>query len=482
MLAKNIIAGKEIINKVGVENKRYDPSNGELVSSYFESTNDDIAAAVDSAENALIQGKWSSDAKVRGNALMKIASILSDNIEHLAGIQSRENGKILKESINDLKISIDLFNYYGGVARSVYGKTSMSSPGKLSMTIREPIGVVAIIVPWNSPFILLSRSLAPALAAGTSVVVKPSSLTPYSIYEFIHLILEHCKEIPPDTLNLLQGSGSHVGNELVLNKKVSLISFTGSSDTGKQIMRDASGTLKRVILELGGKSPNIVFKDANMDNAITGALTAARLRSAGQSCFAGTRLLIEEAAHEKFLKRVKELLPSLKVGNAMDPNSDVGPVISDDQERKVLDYIETGKKSGELLYGGRVLKEGSLSHGHFIMPTVFDNVEPDSRIAQEEIFGPVLSVIPFKSVDDAIELANRTNFGLASAVWTKDLNTALKVAIGIKAGSVWVNTYGKFMSEMESGGYKQSGMGKSRGLMGVESYMELKNITIEMSA
>ena len=481
MLAKNIIGGLEVVNEKNKENKRYNPSNGELVSSYFESTKNEITAAIESAEGVFTSGTWSSDAKLRGSVLIKIANILQENTEHLAKIQSRENGKIFKESVNDLQISIDLFNYYGGVARSIYGKTSMSLPGKLSITVREPIGVVSIIVPWNSPFILLSRSLAPALAAGNSVVVKPSSLTPYSVYEFIHLILEHCKEIPPGTLNLLQGSGSGVGKELVLNKKVSMISFTGSSDTGKQIMRDASETLKRVVLELGGKSPNIIFKDADMNKAITGALTAARLRSAGQSCFAGTRLLIEETAHDKFLKTLKEVLPTLKIGDALDPNSDIGPVVSEEQEKKILEYIELGGKSGDQIYGGKALKEGSFSKGHFIMPTLFDNVDPNSRIAQEEIFGPVLSVIPFKNVDDAIELANRTNFGLASAVWTNNLNTALRVAIGTKAGLVWVNTYGKFMSEMESGGYKNSGIGKSRGIIGVETYMELKNITIEMS-
>lgn len=480
MLAKNIIDGKETYVQNGQERKRFDPATGAEFSSYYDSTKDEIKAAVDSAESALNEGKWSSNANLRSSVLLKIAKLMTDNLDHLAKIQSQETGKILKNSYIELRTAIDLFNFYGGLTRSIYGKSSLSEPGKLSITIREPVGIVTIIVPWNAPVVLLARSLAPAMAAGNPIVIKPSSLAPYSVYEFIRIINDNCPEMPPGTLNLLQGSGSTVGKELTVNKKVSMISFTGSTGTGKQIMRDASEDLKRVTLELGGKSPNVVFADANLDNALTGAIAGSMFGSAGQICFAGTRLLVQESAHDKMIKRVKETLPKLKVSGPLDPDAAVGPVISGEQETRVLEYIEHGKNSGDLVYGGTVLRDGELSKGHFIMPTVFDNVDPDSKIAQEEIFGPVLSVIPFKDVTEAVELANRTNFGLASAVWTSDLNTALKAATGIKAGTVWVNTFGKLLSETESGGYKQSGVGRSRGMAGLESYTELKNIIIDL--
>lgn len=479
MLAKNIIAGKESSAKGTKIYQRLNPSNGDLVSEYRESNPSVINEAIDYAETALYEGKWSTNPKLRAHILHRIYELILNNVNELAKIQSMETGKILKDSVAEIKTASDIFDFYSGVARSLYGKTLVPEEGLISITFREPVGVVAIIVPWNSPIVLLARSLAPALAAGNSVIVKPSSLTPLTIYKFIKLMLDNSPEIPLGVLNLIQGSGSRVGRDLILSPKVNMVSFTGSTETGKQIMKDSSMTVKRLSLELGGKSPNIIFSDANIENAVLGAIKGSMFGSATQICFAGTRLLVQQEIHEKFISRVKELLKGMKVGNALDNDVSVGPVVSAEQHKKVLDFIEYGKENSNLLSGGYKLKGGEYAKGYYIPPTVFDHVDPNSKIAQDEIFGPVISIIPFSTKDDAIELANRTKYGLSAAVWTTNINTALDVAKRIKAGTVWVNTYGKMLSETESGGYKQSGIGRSRGVIGLESYTELKNIVIE---
>lgn len=479
MLAKNIIAGDETSPEDADQKKRYNPSNGELVSSYFESGSQDVREAVDAAEKALNDGKWSSNQKIRAHALQKVSQAIMENLEEIAKIQSLETGKVFADSMIETRTASDLFDFYSGVTRSIYGKTSAPEPGKISITFREPVGIVTIIVPWNSPVVLLARSLAPALAAGNSVIVKPSSLTPLTVFKFIKLILDSSPEIPPGVLNLIQGSGSKSGRDLILDHKVNMISFTGSTETGKQIMRDASLDLKRFTLELGGKSPNVIFSDADLGNAVQGAIRGSMFGSAGQICFAGTRVLVHEDVHDAFIRKVREMIPGMKIGDAMESGVSVGPLVSADQHQKVVELIEYGRNSANLVIGGETLNGGIFDRGKYISPTVFDHVRPDSKIAQEEIFGPVLSVMPFSSIDEAVEIANKTRYGLSAAVWTGNVTTAFRAARGIKAGTVWVNTYGKMLSETESGGYKESGIGRSRGIGGLEAYTELKNIIFE---
>ena len=480
MLAKNIISGREIFQQNEEKKNRYNPSNGELVSTYYESTNQDIRDAVDAAECALVNEKWSSNQKDRASFLHKVSEIIMNNLEELSRYQSLETGKVYKDSMIETRTAADLFDFYSGATRILYGKTSAPESGKLSITLREPVGVVAIIVPWNSPIVLLSRSLAPALAAGNSVIVKPSSLTPLTVYKFIKLILENSPEIPAGVINLIQGSGTKAGRELILDHKVNMISFTGSTTTGKKIMGDASQNLKRFTLELGGKSPNIIFGDANMKNAVEGAIRGAMLGSAGQICFAGTRILVQENIHNEFMQKISEVIPNMKVGDAMDSEVSVGPLVSEEQYNKVKELIEEGKQSSKLVLGGNKLEGGIYNMGKYIAPTIFDDVRPDSKIAQEEIFGPVLSVITFSTLDEALEIANNSRYGLSAAVWTNDVTKAFRVARYLKAGTVWINNYGKMISETESGGYKESGIGRSRGIGGIEAYTELKNIIFEL--
>lgn len=379
----------------GEQKERHNPSNGEVVSSYYESSSHEVRGAVDAAEKALNEGKWSSNQKTRAQVLHRISEVIMENINEIAKIQSLEAGKVFSDSLVEIRTASDLFDFYSGVTRSIYGKTSAPESGKISITFREPVGIVTIIVPWNSPVVLLARSLAPALAAGNSVIVKPSSLTPLTVYKFIKLILESSPDIPPGVLNLIQGSGSKSRRDLILDHKVNMISFTGSTKTGKQIMSDASRDFKRFILELGGKSPNIVFNDADLGNAVQGAIRGSMFGSAGQICFAGTRVLVQEDIHEAFIRKVSEMIPSMKIGDAMESGVSVGPLVSVDQYEKVVELIDYGKHNANLVVGGETLKGGVYDRGKYISPTIFDHVQPDSKIAQEEVFGPVLSVITF---------------------------------------------------------------------------------------
>jgi betaine-aldehyde dehydrogenase len=345
--------------------------------------------------------------------------------------------------------------------------------------MREPVGVVSIIVPWNMALSLLTRSLAPALAAGNSVVIKPASLTPGATAEFIAMI-DEIKEFPKGIVNYVIGPGGSVGSELVKHSDVDMVAFTGDTSTGKEIMRMAADTLKKVSLELGGKSPNIVFADADFDRAIRGAITGASLFHAGQVCVAGTRVLVQESIHGDFMKRVNEMASNMRVGPGLQKGVEVGPVINESQLNRVMDYVETGKREAELTAGGFRLTDEGRDKGYFIAPTVFDNVPVDAKIAQEEIFGPVISVMTFKDEREAAEIANATVYGLAAAVWTSDINKAMRIAKKVRSGMVWINTFGKLYPNAEMGGFKQSGLGRSYGLEGLWEFTEMKHINIQL--
>ena len=370
--------------------------------------------------------------------------------------------------------------YYAGLAQNVFGKTSMPFPDYFSFVLREPIGVIAVIVPFNFPVVLMLRSLAPALAAGNAVIIKPASYTPAISYELIK-ILSEIEGIPPGIVSLISGKGSVVGAELCTNPEVDMIALTGSSDTGKQVMKQAADTLKKVSLELGGKSPNLVLKDADLAKAAKQAIKGAWVSFGGQVCYAGTRILLEDPIHDEFVDALKKEAEGMKLGYGANEGVDMGPVIAKSQLETVMEYIDIGKKDANLITGGFVADEGELSKGNFITPTVFDNVPVDSRISKEEVFGPVVSVFRFKDLDEAVSIANNTIFGLAGAVWTRDISKALWLARRIKSGTVWINCYGKLPYQAEMGGFKQSGIGRQYGEEGLYEFTQLKHIGIDIA-
>ncbi|MPZ13395.1 MAG: aldehyde dehydrogenase family protein [Chloroflexi bacterium] len=456
-----------------------DPGNGELVYRAPNSTLDDARDAVSAAKTAMEATDWGDNPGQRATALSKLAHALRSSIDWLAPLLTREGGKPLSVSRAEVLRGAEAIEYYAGLARNVYGRSTMLAPDSLAILLREPVGVVSIIVPWNMALSLLTRPLAPALAAGNAVVIKPSSATPGATAEFVQMI-DAIPEFPKGMVNFVVGPGSTVGAELVKHPDVDMVSFTGDTSTGKEIMKMAADTLKKVGLELGGKSPNVVFADADFDRAVRGALNAASMFHAGQVCIAGSRLLVEETVHDRFVQRLTEMANRLRVGHGLKEGVQAGPLINEGQLTRVLDYVEVGKREAELVTGGHRLTEGELEKGYFIAPTVFDRVPVTAKIAQDEIFGPVLAVQAFKDEDEAVEIANSTVYGLAGAVWTNDISKAIRMAKKIKSGMVWVNTFGKLYPAGEMGGYKQSGVGRQYGLEGLWEFTELKHINVQL--
>src|SRR3954453_15097844 len=458
-----------------------DPANCELVYRSTNSTVEDARAAVEAAKVAFETSEWAENSTARAKALYKLADALRDRIDDLAPLLTREGGKPLGVSRAEVLRGADALEYYAGLARNVYGRTINLGPNEMALLMREPIGVVSIIVPCNMALSLLPPCLAPALAGGNAVVIKPASLTPGATAEFIALI-DEIREIPKGIVNYVIGPGSSVGAELDKHPDVDMVAFTGDTSTGKDIMRMAADTLKKVSLELGGKSPNIVFADADFDRAIRGAITGASLFHAGQVCVAGSRVLVQEDIHDGFMKRVNEMAEKMRVGPGLQKGVEVGPVINEKQLNRVMQYVEIGKREAELTSGGTRLTDGDLGKGYFIAPTIFDHVPVDATIAQDEIFGPVLSVLTFKDEAEAAEIANATVYGLAAAVWTSDINKAMRVAKQVKSGMVWINTFGKLYPNAEMGGFKQSGVGRQYGLEGLHEFTEMKHINIQLQA
>jgi betaine-aldehyde dehydrogenase len=456
-----------------------DPGNGELVYRAPNSPIEDARDAIAAAKHASETTDWGDNPEKRSTALYKLAQALKDSVDWLAPLLTREGGKPLSVSKAEVLRGADAIQYYAGLARAVYGRSTMLAPDSLAILLREPIGVVSIIVPWNMALSLLTRSLAPALAAGNAVVIKPSSATPGATAEFM-MMIDAIPEFPKGIVNFVVGPGSTTGAELAKHPDVDMVAFTGDTSTGKEIMRMAADTLKKVGLELGGKSPNVVFADADFDRAVRGALNGASMFHAGQVCIAGSRVLVEEKIHDQFVEKLAELTKRLRVGHGLEEGVTAGPVMNETQLNRIMDYIEEGKQEGKLVVGGERLTDNGLDKGYFIAPTVFDQVPVQAKIAQEEIFGPVLTVLTFRDEEEAAEVANATVYGLAAAVWTKDIARAVRVAKRIKSGMVWVNTYGKLFPAGEMGGYKQSGIGRQYGLEGLWEYTEMKHINVQL--
>ncbi len=477
-VAKNYICGEWKEATTGETIKSKNPATGQLIGESQKSSAEDVDYAIKGAKTAFESTDWRLNSTRRADALMKWAMEISKNKDEIARLLTMENGKILKESIMELNACIDTLKYFSGLARNVFGRSISLSATSYGIIDKEPIGVVGIISPWNWPALLMIREAAPALAAGNAIILKPASLTPLVSIALVKCLAK-IEEFPSGMVNIVTGPGKLIGDEIVTHPDVDVISFTGDTTTGKTLMKKAADKMKKLALELGGKSPNILFPDADLSKAIP-TITNSIFITAGQMCFAGTRVIVHESIHKQVVERLKVEAEKIIVGNGLDDTTTMGPVVSQSQLNTVLQYCEIGKREANLVIGGNRLTGGEYDSGYFIQPTIFDQVPSDSKIIQEEIFGPVLAIQVFKDEKEAISLANGTRFGLAAGVWTKEIDRAIRVAKQVKAGTVWINTYNKNYPQTEFGGYKESGLGRTRGLEGLMEYTETKHINIEI--
>ena len=442
---------------------------------------EDVERAVQAAHKAGTSGDWPKlTATQRGHLMRKLADLLTGEAERLAELEVRDNGKLIAEMSAQTKYLTQWYYYYAGLADKVEGTViPIDKPGHFNYTKWEPLGVVACITPWNSPLMLLAWKLAPLLAAGNTAVIKPSEFTSASTLAFMEVVEK--AGFPPGVINVVTGFGPEVGSPLVEHPKVAKVAFTGSDRTGKLIYRQAAGDLKRVTMELGGKSPNIVFADAQLENAVKGVISGI-FAATGQTCIAGSRLLVEESIHNEFVEKLVALGSQARMGNPMSFETQVGPVTNVPQYEKVLGYIDVAKGEGaEPVLGGGKAERPECGEGWFVEPTIFTGVRNDMRIAQEEVFGPVLSVIPFKDDEEAIAIGNDILYGLAAGVWTQNIGRALTMADRLQAGTVWVNTYRAVSYMSPFGGYKHSGLGRESGKEMIKEYLQMKSVWIETS-
>ena len=459
----------------------FNPANCELLGAVPDFDAAAVDAAVAAARASFENKTWRGLApSKRERILWKIGELLHEHRDELAKLISQETGKTLREAAGaDVAPAADCFRYYAGWVRKQYGETIPVDGPFLNYTLREPVGVVGAIVPWNFPLQTAAWKVAPALACGCSVILKPSELTPLNALRFAEICVE--AGVPEGVLVVATGYGETAGEALSLHEDVDKISFTGSVGTARKLLQNSAvSNLKRLSLELGGKSPNIVFPDADLDAAVRAALWGV-FGNKGEMCTAGSRLLLHEDIHDRFVEELASRARKLRLGNPLDSTTQMGPQISARQMDRILDYIASGKSEGaRLVCGGERDTEGDKHRGYFIKPTIFAGVTPKMRIAREEIFGPVLCVMRFHDADEAIKIANATTYGLASAVWTNDLKLAHRMAAEIKAGSVWVNTYNAFDSGSPFGGYKQSGFGRDLGAYALEQYTSVKSVWIAL--
>jgi aldehyde dehydrogenase (NAD+) len=452
------------------------PATGEVIARVAEGKAADIDRAVNAARRALEIGPWAEmDAADRGRLLYDLAVLVEKNAEELATLESFNCGKTITDSRGDIAGVANTLRYYAGWADKVEGRTVPVRGNFLSYTLRQPVGVVGQIIPWNFPLLMLAWKWGPALACGNTIVMKPAEQTPLSALRIGELAIE--AGFPAGVINLVNGFGETAGAALVAHHDVDKVAFTGHVDTAKIIQRQAAETLKRVTFELGGKSPNVVFADADLDNAVAGAFHAIYFHG-GQCCTAGSRLFVEKKVHKEFVERLSEKAKARHLGDPLDPTTEQGPQVSAEQLDKILHYVQLGKQEGATLVSGG---QRHGDRGFYVEPTVFDKVSDGMAIARDEIFGPVVSILPFDGVDEVVDRANRTNYGLAAAVWTKDIDKAHLYARRVKAGTVWINCYHVVDTTTPFGGFKMSGQGRENGEAALEHYTELKTVTVKLA-
>ena len=477
---KLLINGKWVESVQGGHFPTVNPATGEVITMVAEAAGEDVDLAVAAARQALENGPWRRmSASDRGKILWKAGDLILKHAEELSEFESIDQGKPYSEALRvDLPMAADCFHYFAGWATKIQGSTIPVKGDYLCYTLREPIGVVGLIIPWNFPILLAAWKLAPALAAGNTVIFKPAEQTPLSALRLGELLQE--AGVPDGVANILPGFGPVAGEALVSHPGVDKISFTGSQKTGQEVMRTASRNVKRITLELGGKSPNIVFADADLKAAVRGA-TNGIFYNKGEVCAAGSRLFLEESIAEKFVEKLVERAKKLTQGDPLDPETRLGPQISEAQMNRILTYISSGRHEGaKIVTGGDRAHPAGLEKGFFVQPTIFTNVKDSMKIAREEIFGPVLSVLTFKDPDEMLKKANGLFYGLAAAVWSRDIGRCHKLARELQAGTVWINTYNVLDAASPFGGYKMSGFGRDLGEESLAQYTITKSVWVNL--
>lgn len=476
-MSKLLINNEWCNSESGKTFKVLNPATEKVIAEVAEAGATDVNRAVIAARKSFESGPWQKfSARERGRLLRRVAELLQKDKEDFARLESLNNGKPLRETLNaDLPLAIETFEYYAGLADKIHGDTIPVSGEFLNYTLREPVGVVGQIIPWNFPLLMAAWKLGPALATGCTVVLKPAEQTPLTALKLGELLLE--AGMPPGVVNILPGFGPTAGAAIARHLDIDKVAFTGSTEIGRLVMQMAAeSNLKKVSLELGGKAPHIVFADSNLEAAVQGAIRGIFFNQ-GEVCCAGSRLFVEEKVKEPFLAQLKQQTEKMIQGDPLDLKTEMGAQVSKEQFEKILGFIERGKKEGAtLLTGGKP----SFSSGYFVKPTVFCDVKDSMTIAREEIFGPVVSVLSFNSMEDLVERANRTIYGLSAGIWTKDITKAHRLAKSIKAGTVWINCFNCFDAASPFGGYKQSGFGRELGKHALELYTQVKSVWVAL--
>lgn len=464
------------------QTKVINPATGKVIAELPMADQRQIRQAITKAHQAFEQGPWPKvPLSSRKEFLLKISQGILDNAQELAQLETRNTGKPIKEStFMDIPSSARTFEYFANNLEQYLKSQTIKTEGSaVSELLYEPRGVVALIIPWNYPLLIASWKIAQALAAGNTIILKPSSLTPLTAIKLVEIIQQ--AGLPDGVVNLVNASGVDIGDVLCSDPRIAMISFTGSNETGKEIMRLASHSAKKLIMELGGKSASLVLRDCDLEAAVNGSLTAIFLNQ-GQMCTAMARILVDKKISAQFIEQFSEKAKKITLGNPETPEAQMGPLISSEHRKRVNSYVERAKKQGaKLVCGGKAPDDAELKNGFFFEPTVFTNVLPRMSIFQEEVFGPVVSIVEFSSEEEAIVLANNSAFGLACSIWSQDLNKAKELGSKINAGTVWINTYGMFYNQVPYGGFKQSGFGKELGKEGLLEYTRLKNISYDPS-